>query len=192
MKKEEEMIMARNIVANAFKHFNLINRHRWAVFKLCCKAGIPFRGLVHDLSKYSFTQFCESAKFYNRHLSPIPFAKKKNGYSKAWLHHRGRNKHHPEYWYDPSSPDPTPLIPYQYTVEMICDNLAAGLTYNGKRWRKDTQLKYWNNKEKNVYLNEKNKAMITEVFTQVSINGINKTITRANLKKMYQKYCEQK
>ncbi len=48
------MIMARNIVANAFKHFNLINRHRWAVFKLCCKAGIPFRGLVHDLSKYSF------------------------------------------------------------------------------------------------------------------------------------------
>ena len=73
---------------------------------------------------------------------------------------------------------------------MICDNLAAGLTYNGKRWKKDTQLKYWNNKEKNVHLNEKNKAMITEVLTQVSINGIDKTITGANLKKLYQKYCK--
>ena len=72
--------MARNIITNAFKHFNLINRHRWTVFKLCCKAGIPFRGIVHDLSKYSFTEFWESAKFYNGHLSPIPLDIQRHGF----------------------------------------------------------------------------------------------------------------
>lgn len=181
--------MQRNILVNAFKHFNLINRHRWVVFKLCCKAGIPFRGLVHDLSKYSPTEFWESAKYYNGNLSPILFAKKKQGYSKAWLHHKGRNKHHAEYWNDPMSRKPMPVIPYKYTVEMICDNLGAGIIYNGKRWRNDTQLKYWNTRKDHMPMNEKNKAMLTEVFTQVSINGIDKTINKANLKKLYNKYC---
>jgi hypothetical protein len=182
--------MSKNIFTNAIKHFNLINRHRWLVFKLSIKAGIPWRGLVHDLSKYSFTEFWESAKFYNGNMSPIIFAKKKYGYSKAWLHHKGRNKHHAEYWYDPRSKNPMPLVPYQYTVEMICDNLAAGMIYNGKRWRNDTQLKYWIKRKDDMPLNDKNKAMITEVFTQVSINGIDKVLNRENLKKLYRKYCE--
>jgi len=73
---------------------------------------------------------------------------------------------------------------------MICDNLAAGIVYNGKRWRNDTQLKYWNSRKDNMPLNEKNKSMVTEVFTQVSINGIEKTITKSNLKRLYKKYCE--
>lgn len=182
--------MARNIIANAVKHFNLISRHRWVVFKLCRKAGITYRGMVHDLSKYSPTEFWESAKYYNGNMSPIIFAKRKKGYSKAWLHHKGRNKHHAEYWYDPKSKNPMPVIPYEYTVEMICDNLSAGIIYNGKRWRNDTQLKYWNNTKDSMPMNEKNKAMLTEVFTQVSINGIDKTINKDNMKKLYKKYCE--
>lgn len=182
--------MERNIIVNAFKHFNLITRHKWVVFKLWCKAGIPIRGLLHDLSKYSPTEFWESAKYYNGNLSPVLFAKRKQGYSKAWIHHKGRNKHHPEYWHDPASRNPMPIIPYKYTVEMICDNLGAGMVYNGKRWRNDTQLKYWIPRKDNIPINEKNKAMVTEVFTQVSINGIDKTINKANLKKLYHKYCE--
>ena len=83
-----------------------------------------------------------------------------------------------------------PVIPYKYTVEMICDNLAAGMVYNGKRWRKDTQLKYWEKRKDEMPLNEQNKAMITEAFTQVSINGIDKTINKENLKRLYKKYCE--
>ena len=113
------------------------------------------------------------------------------GYSKAWLHHRGRNKHHPEYWYDPAGGKihSTPVIPYKYVVEMICDNLAAAKIYNGKRWRKDSSLKYWLKRKEDCPLNEKTKAMLTETYTQVSINGIEKTINRANLKKLYKKYC---
>ena len=83
----------------------------------------------------------------------------------------------------------TPVIPYKYVVEMICDNLAAAKIYNGKRWRKDSSLKYWLKRKEDCPLNEKIKAMLTETYTQVSINGIEKTINRANLKKIYKKYC---
>ena len=179
-----------NILTNSMKHLGLVNRHRWAVFKLCLKAGIPYRGLVHDLSKYSFIEFWESAKYYNGNRSPIEFVKKDKGYSKAWLHHKGRNKHHADYWYDVNAPEKMPVIPYKYQVEMLCDNLAAGLTYNGKRWKKDTQLEYWNKNKDRQPLNDKNKAFLTEAFTQVSLNGIDATLKPKNLKRLYQKHCK--
>ena len=47
------------------KHFCLVCRHKWVVFKLCCKIGVPWRGLVHDLSKFSPTEFSESVKYFN-------------------------------------------------------------------------------------------------------------------------------
>ena len=181
--------MTNNILIKAAKHFNLVNKHRWEVFKLCCKAGIPYRGLVHDLSKYSPTEFWESAKYFDGHKSPITFAKKEKGYSKAWLHHKGRNKHHAEYWYDVSTLEKKPIMPYKYAVEMICDNLAAGITYNGKNWKTDTQLNYWQKSKNKVPVNEHVDALLTEVFTEVSLNGIDKTINKKNLKKLYNKYC---
>ena len=71
------------MIKNLILHFNLVNKHRFKVFKLCVKAGIPFRGLVHDLSKYSPVEFFESAKYYNGKFSPISTCKKENGYSKV-------------------------------------------------------------------------------------------------------------
>ena len=156
----------------------------------CFKIGLYKQGILHDLSKYSPSEFWVGVKYYQGTQSPNNAEREALGYSSAWLHHKGRNKHHPEYWYDPMSRNPMPVIPYKYIVEMICDNLAAGIVYNGKRWRNDTQLKYWNSRKDNMPLNEKNKSMVTEVFTQVSINGIEKTITKSNLKRLYKKYCE--
>ena len=182
--------MSGDIVIKAFKHFNLICKHRWEVFKLCCRAGIPFRGLVHDLSKCSPTEFFESAKYYNGNISPITIIRERKGYSKAWLHHKGRNKHHAEYWYDPAANESTPIIPYKYTVEMICDNLAANITYNKKKWNKNLQIIYWNERKKEILMNQKNIDMLTEVYTQISKVGIEKTIKKSNLKKLYHKYCE--
>ena len=100
---------------NIIKHFITITKHKWLVLILCIKAGIPWRGIVHDLSKYSPTEFIESVKYYQGDHSPITECKKENGYSKAWLHHKGRNKHHYEYWYDREAPDQTPMIPVSYT-----------------------------------------------------------------------------
>jgi hypothetical protein len=82
------------------KHFNTITKHRHKVIVHCFKAGILWQGLRHDLSKYSPTEFLEGAKFYLGYKSPTEEARAVNGYSKAWMHHKGRNKHHFEYWTD--------------------------------------------------------------------------------------------
>ena len=131
------------VIVNFFKHLNVVNKHRYKVFKLCCKAGIPFRGLIHDLSKYSPTEFWEGVKYFDGKISPIKICKKEQGYSKAWLHHKGRNKHHFEYWTDINAKEKTPIIPYKYTVEMICDNIAAGMTYHSKDWVHSDCLNYF-------------------------------------------------
>lgn len=177
---------------NVMKHFNLITYHKWIVFKLCCKIGEPWRGLVHDLSKYSPTEFWESAKYYVGTYSPITEAKKDKGYSEAWLHHKGRNKHHTQYWVDYNATVITPIIPYKYAVEMICDKLAAGMVYEGKRnWKKEFQLSYWEGKEKDkLEMNPKIRDFITAVLTEVAQQGIDLTLTRKNMKRLYKKYCE--
>ena len=174
-----------------FGHLHTVNKHRFIVFKLCCRAGIPWRGFVHDLSKYSITEFSESIKYYSGKHSPIRDCKQKNGYSKAWLHHKGRNKHHYEYWYDYAAPEPTPIIPYKYTVESICDTLAAGIVYNGKDWTNSTQLEYWNKVlgKGQVRVNKKIENFYTDIYTQVSKKGIKEVITPKNLKKTYNKHC---
>ncbi len=178
-------------IRNIIGHFKTITKHKWEVFKLTVKAGIPIRGLLHDLSKYSYTEFSESVKYYQGgKRSPIPVAREEKGYSEAWLHHKGRNKHHFEYWYDIDAKEP-PIIPFKYSVEMICDKLAAGMVYQGKNWTKEFELKYWNEKEKDKpIINEKMREFVTEVFTDVSIEGIDKVISKKNLRRIYDKYCK--
>ena len=178
------------MIKNFILHFNLVNRHRYKVFKLCVKAGIPFRGLVHDLSKYTPTEFIESAKYYNGGYSPISACKKENGYSKAWLHHKGRNKHHHEYWYDYAAPDKAAIIPYKYTVEMICDTLAAGMTYQKDKWTNDYQLKYYLKDRENRYINPKTDKVLLEVYELVSKKGIDEVINPKTLKKIYSKHVD--
>ena len=130
-------------LSNIFGHLKTITKHKWIVFKLSIKAGIPIRGLLHDLSKYSLTEFIESAKYYQGgKRSPIAKAREIQNYSKAWLHHKGRNKHHLEYWYDFEMENP-PIIPLKYAIEMVCDKLAASIVYEGKNWKKESELKYW-------------------------------------------------
>ncbi len=178
-------------IKNAIKHFKLITRHKWVVFKLCCKIGEPWRGLMHDLSKYSPTEFGESIKYYVGTYSPITGAKNDKGYSEAWLHHKGRNKHHFEYWIDYYAPEVAPVIPYPYAAEMICDKLAAGIIYQGKNWTKEFELSYWEEKEKNkIEMNPKMRDFVTAVMTEVAKEGIDKTLTKKNIKHLYKKYCE--
>ena len=175
---------------NVVKHFKLITYHKWIVFKLCCKIGLPWRGLLHDLSKYSPTEFGESVKYYVGDHSPITEAKKSIGYSKAWLHHKGRNKHHTEYWVDDLAPNATPIIPYPYAAEMICDKLAAGIAYKGKEWTKEYELDYWKKESQKLKINPKIKDFVTVVLTGVAEQGLSETLTKKNIKQLYKKYCE--
>lgn len=171
-----------------FGHLNTVNKHRFLVFKYSVKAGIPFRGLVHDLSKYSLLEFLEGVKYYNGNFSPISTCKKVNGYSKAWLHHKGRNKHHFEYWYDFNSPLKTPVIPYKYVVELICDNIAASKTYLKDKWNLNSQLNYFLNRKDLNYINSKIKDMLINVYSDMIDIGIDGVLNKKYLKYMYKKY----
>lgn len=169
-------------------HFCTITHHKWVVFKLCVRAGVPWRGFMHDWSKYSPTEFFESVKYYTGERSPIFYCKQENGYSKAWLHHKGRNKHHYEYWYDYTAPEQTPIIPYKYTVEMICDTLAAGIVYRGKNWTNSWQKEYWERTSKDARLNPKIFNLLTEVYDKVAEDGLKNTINKKTLKNLYEKH----
>lgn len=174
-------------IKNFLGHLNVVNKHRFKVFCLCVKVGIPFRGLVHDLSKYSSTEFFEGVKYFSGQRSPIRNCKLETGYSLAWLHHKGRNKHHYEYWYDYDAPIKTPFMPFKYFLEMICDNMAAGMTYQGKNWTKEYQLSYWEKVKDNAQIPDEMRDLITEVYREISIQGIDKALDKKYLKKLYDK-----
>ena len=170
-------------------HFKLITRHRWIVFKLCCRVGMPWRGLVHDLSKYGFAEFFESAKYYVGYKSPIQVARQERQYSLAWLHHKGRNKHHPEYWVDLTLPEKTVIMPYKYAAEMICDKMAAGIVYQGKDWNKDWQITYYMRERERILIHPQVDKFLMATFTMVSEKDLDATITKNNIKELYEKYC---
>ena len=69
-----------------------------------------------------------------------------DGYSKAWMHHKGRNRHHFEYWtdYNPQTRrlEPVPM-PDDYIIEMFCDRISASKTYNGKNYNTSRPLEYY-------------------------------------------------
>lgn len=175
---------------NFFGHLKTVLKHKWIVFKLSIKAGIPIRGLLHDMSKFSPVEFWESVKFYQGgKKSPLAVSREVLGYSKAWLHHKGRNKHHLEYWYDEDLRE-QPIVPFKYCLEMVCDKLSASIVYEGKNWTKESELKYWNTREKDkLIINPKIRDFLTEVFTEVSIYGIDKVVNKEYLRKVYNKHC---
>lgn len=124
------------------KHLKLIIIHKHYAFLACLECGIPFKGLIHDLSKFSIYELFPSAKYYTGDRSPIDNEKDKKGYSYVWLHHRGRNPHHWEYWIDNLSSGGDALkIPLKYVKEMICDWVGSGKAYDFENWNYDTPFK---------------------------------------------------
>ncbi len=172
-----------------FKHLHIVNKHRFKVFVLCCRAGQFWRGLVHDLSKYSPEEFLEGVRYYsNGSGSPIRNAKIENGYSKAWLHHIGRNKHHYEYWYDYDALIETPIMPYKYFVEMVCDSMAAGIVYQGRNWTDEYQLNYWLRTRERAKVHPKMDKLLTKVYSDVAKKGIKAVVNKKYLKELYDRY----
>lgn len=144
------MVKSLQFCKNAFGHLRNILIHKYWVYYFGRKLGIERGRLIkHDLSKFSFTEFIESVKYYQGASSPIPVCKKENGYSKAWQHHKGRNQHHYEYWTDNYDSGMTLIpMPFECMEEMIADWCAAGRTYQGKDWSFSSQCDWWENKKK--------------------------------------------
>lgn len=130
---------------NAWKHFCTITKHRWAVRKGCFAVGLYWQGLTHDLSKYSPTEFLRGIQYYQGTRSPNSREREVIGYSTAWMHHKGRNKHHFEYWTDLNIQTRcyAPVqMPRKYFTEMCMDRIAACKIYHGKDYRDGDALEY--------------------------------------------------
>lgn len=178
------------MILNFFRHIKTVLKHKWVVLKLCVRAGIPWQGVVHDLSKFSWTELKESVKYYTGTRSPLAIAKEENGYSEAWLHHKGHNKHHYQYWYDYEAPNSTPMMPYRYVVELICDSFAAGITYQGKKWTKEYQLSYWNRTKGRAQIPKELRDLLDDVYETVAREGLESVIRPKRLKEIYEKYTK--
>ena len=132
---------------NAIGHFKTITSHRHMVIRHAFKAGIIWRGLMHDLSKYTPTEFGAGIKYYaDGKYSANENERKDLGYSKAWMHHKGRNRHHFEYWTDyvPHTKQMMPIkMPKQFVLEMFCDRVAASKIYQGKNYTDNHPIEYF-------------------------------------------------
>lgn len=138
-------------MAHPLKHFKTITKHRHAVIKHCFKAGIGFQGLFHDLSKYGPTEFIPGAIYYQGTRSPNEGEREDIGFSRAWMHHKGRNRHHFEYWTDYDRVDKIMKgmpMPDRYIIEMFCDRVAASKIYRGSEYKESDPLDYFENGRK--------------------------------------------
>ncbi len=130
-----------------WQHFKTITHHKLMVMKGCFSVGLYWQGLLHDLSKYMPSEFLVGARYYQGTQSPNNAERKANGFSSAWLHHKGRNKHHYEYWMDYSAHAGDGIIPAKmpdkYIVEMFLDRIAASKNYNKDKYTDDMPLKYY-------------------------------------------------
>ena len=142
-----ENIDGRPTLDKAWGHFKTITRHKLLVGKLCFEVGLVGQGIVHDLSKYSPTEFMVGARYWSGYRSPNDYERVQCGFSPAWLHHKGRNKHHAEYWMDvvglgdwrvEGKPMPT-----RYVIEMLCDRIAACKVYQGESYTQESALEFF-------------------------------------------------
>lgn len=140
-------------IKNYWLHFKTIVKHKWYVFLACKDCGIIWRGIKHDLSKFSLKEFVPGAKYFQGNSSPIDAEKIIKGYSIAWQHHKGHNTHHWQYWLDNKGKEIIPLkMPYNDVVELICDWIGAGKAYNKGKWTQEEPWNYWmKNKDKMLF-----------------------------------------
>ena len=129
----------------AWQHFKTITYHRWLVRRGCFKVGLYWQGLTHDLSKYTPTEFLIGAKFFSGTHSPNSGERLEKGFSESWMHHKGRNRHHWEYWTDLSlktmTYEPVPM-PRKFLTEMVMDRIAACKVYQKNAYTDASALAY--------------------------------------------------
>ena len=156
-------------------HFTTITRHKILVMKECFKIGLYKQGLTHDLSKYSPTEFLVGCKYYQGNRSPNNAEREETGVSKAWLHHKGRNRHHFEYWIDFSMDKSKGLVgnkmPVNYVAEMMMDRIAASSVYKGKDYTNSSPMEYYNREKDFIVIHPETRALLVHLLTVLSEQG---------------------
>ncbi len=157
-----------------FKHLRTILRHRRLVRYHARRVGIRLQGWTHDLSKFSPVEFWAGAKYYTGTHSPNDGERDEHGYSVAWMHHKGRNRHHYEWWIDT---DPVThryhaaQMPVNYLAEMFCDRIAASKVYRGNAYGDGDALAYFERGHASQEMHPANVAMLREWLTALANEG---------------------
>ena len=159
------------------QHLKTITQHKIKVTWLCFRCHLFKQGLLHDLSKYSYIELKTGFKYYQGYRSPIDAEKEEKGYSLGWLHHKGRNKHHWEYWLDFGKDGIYPCqMPVNYVIEMFCDRVAASMIYQKEKYTDSSALDYYIQGRDKILIHPNTDAMIFSLLTYLSKNGLDKTI----------------
>lgn len=162
----------------AWGHLKTVNRHRFLVMVGCFQVGLYRQGLCHDLSKYSPTEFLEGARYYQGTRSPNAAEREDKGYSEAWMHHKGRNRHHYEYWMDMNRAtrnyESVPM-PRKYLAEMVMDRIAACKTYQGKNYRDGSALEYFEKSRERELMHPNTRRELEYLLTMLRDRGEKET-----------------
>ena len=160
------------------KHYKTIRHHKMLVMKNCFRCGLYWQGLTHDLSKLAPVEFWAGAKYWQGTCSPNNAQRQAEGYSAAWLHHKGRNKHHLEYWIDYSI-NKTGLdgmkMPLRYVCEMVCDRVAASQIYLGDKYTDASPWEYYERSKTHYLLHPETRALLEELLKMVRDLGHERT-----------------
>ena len=160
-----------------FAHLHTINQHRSLVRKYCFRLGLYGQGLTHDLSKFSHQEFWVGAKYFQGDRRPNDAERKDLGYSSAWLHHKGRNRHHLEYWTDYGKKDDGTMgiigveMPVKYVAEMFCDRLAASHVYRGAAFENADPWKFFQRSKSHTILNTKTADLLESMLVKLKDEG---------------------
>lgn len=167
------------LIHNFFGHLHTINHHKKLVMIHCFKCGLYKQALLHDISKYHPIEFFSGVKYYQGYRSPNTAEKMEKGYSPAWLHHKGRNRHHFEYWIDYGPAPNFELIgnpmPTKYVVEMFCDRVAACKNYMKDDYNDASALEYYNKGKGHYLMHESTMKLLEELLEMLAQKGEKET-----------------
>lgn len=165
------MITVQNIIG----HLKTIHEHKMGVMENCFRLGLYRQGLMHDLSKYAPTELFQGFKHYQGIKSPNFGERKEKGYSEAWMHHKGRNRHHIEYWNDYSlehSDGMYPVeMPIRYVCEMMCDRISASKTYNKENYNDSKPLEYYMTSPEHHVIHPNTERLLLKLLKMLSTKG---------------------
>lgn len=170
---------------NVWNHFRTITNHKMLVMKGCFQVGLYRQGLMHDMSKYSLTEFIPGCKYYKGYMSPNNAERSAKGYSSAWLHHKGRNKHHLEYWIDYAGGDGNGekkgmagmKMPIRYVVEMFIDRVCASKNYQKEKYTDASAFVYYNASKDHLMLHPDTRALLEYLLVMLKEKGEKETFS---------------
>lgn len=158
----------------AWQHLKTIVHHKNLVRKGCFKVGLYRQGIMHDWSKYSPVEFLVGCRYYQGTASPNNAERVDKGYSSAWLHHKGRNKHHLEYWIDYSAETGLMTgmpIPKKYIVEMFIDRISASKNYQKEKYTDRSPLQYYERGKDHYMMHEESRALLEQLLHMLAEEG---------------------